>query len=102
MSTAANLERARVAMTRYRILAILDVSRPYPVGETVLANVLSDVDLQATQSDIRRAMQYLADKKLIELNAPRDRHWEARLLPDGVDYVEGHRADDPGILRPPR
>lgn len=102
MSTAADFERARVAMTRYRVLAILDVGRPFPVGETLIAKVLNDIDLQATQTDIRRAMQYLADKGLIELSSPRDRHWEARLLPDGVDYVEGHRDDDPGILRPPR
>ena len=96
------LAGARIKMIRWRILAVLNAGRPYPVGETLIADVLTDVDLQTTQSDIRNALQYLADKGFCELTSPPVNHWEARLLPRGVDFVEYNLPDEPGIIRPPR
>lgn len=88
-------------MIRYRILKVLDAGRPYPVGEGLLVEVLGDLDLQATAHEIRRALQYLADKSFVEVAEPRGmQHWEARLLPAGVDYLEDPHAVDPGIARP--
>lgn len=89
-------------MLRWRVIAVLEAGRPYPVGETLIHQVADAADLQATQTEIRKALQYLSDKSFVELTAPRDGHWEARLLPAGVDYFEGNAEDDPGITRPPR
>jgi len=105
MTTSVNLQRARTGLLRYRILAILHISGTIPVGETLFLTILSDLpdeDLDVTPDELRRALRYLADKAYIELEAPRDRHWKARLLPRGVDYIERNLEDDPGITRPPR
>jgi len=95
------LNHARSKMIRYRILRILDVGRPLPVGEGLIQEVLVDADLEATQTDVRKAMQYLADKRFVEINKPRGMpYWEGRLLPAGVDYIENPEHDEPGIARP--
>lgn len=94
-----NLEAARARMTRYRILRILDVGRPMPVGEGLIAQILVDADLQVTQVGIRRALQYLADKQYVELSRAPE-YWDERLLPAGVDYLENQHIVDPGIARP--
>lgn len=100
MSDHADLDFARTRMARYRILKILDAGRPYPVGEGLIGQVLVDCDLQPSPDRIRRAMQYLADKGFIELDTVSQPHWQGRLLPAGVDFLENPRATDPGIAKP--
>ncbi|HFD87521.1 MAG TPA: hypothetical protein ENJ35_07590 [Gammaproteobacteria bacterium] len=101
MTLKTKLELARVKMIRYRILKVLDAGRPYPVGDGLLVEVLVDADLNVTQHEIRKALQYLADKGYLALSQPDSAaHWEARLLPQGVDYLENPSHDDPGITRP--
>jgi len=94
------LEQARRRMIRYRVIAILDAGRPYPVGESMLLDVLTDADLAATQDDVRKALQYLCDKGFVEIEINERKVWESRLLPDGVDYLENKNIDEPGIARP--
>lgn len=100
MSDHADLEQARRRMVRYRILRILEAGRPLPVGEGLISQCLDDQDLQPTLQGIRRALQYLADKGYCELDTESETHWQARLLPPGVDFLEDPRAADPGIARP--
>jgi len=99
MNDQIHLEQARTKMIRYRILKVLDAGRPYPVGEGLLFEILSDADLRATQHEIRRALQYLCDKKFLDIKEAGS-HWEARLLPAGVDFIENPRAESRGIARP--
>jgi len=99
MNDRSRLEQARVKMIRYRILKTLDAGRPYPVGDGLLVEVLVDADLNVTQHEIRKALQYLNDKSFVKLD-DKGTHWEARLLPAGVDYVENPSVVDMGITRP--
>ncbi len=99
----SDLDRAKTKMARWRILRILYSGRPYPVGEGLIVDVLIDADLQMTPTQVRNALQYLCDKKLIELKQARNddgKHWEARLLADGVDFVDGFGEPIDGIARP--
>lgn len=101
MNDHTQLEQARTKMVRYRILKVLDAGRPYPVGEGLLVEVLGDADLRVTQHEIRRALQYLCDKGFLEVKeVDISRHWEARLLPPGIDYLENPMAQSRGIARP--
>lgn len=103
MSDVEQLENARRKMVRYRILKILDAGRPLPVGEGLIGSILIDADLDATESDVRKALQYLEDKGFVEIEMPKrgiNSHWSARLLPTGVDYIENAHIDEPGIARP--
>lgn len=99
MTLQSKLELARIKMIRYRILKVLDVGRPYPVGDGLLVDVLVDADLNVTQLETRRALQYLCDKGYVEIK-DQNTHWEARLLPKGVDYIENPHIKDDGISRP--
>lgn len=99
MSLKTKLELARIKMVRYRILKVLDAGRPYPVGDGLLVEVLVDADLNVTQHETRRALQYLCDKGYVEIK-DQHTHWEARLLPRGVDYLENAAIQDDGIARP--
>lgn len=103
MSDLEQLQNARRKMVRYRILKILDAGRPLPVGENLIADILIDADLDATQNDVRKALQYLQDKNYLAIEMPKrgvSTHWSARLLPTGVDYIENIHIDDAGIARP--
>lgn len=101
MSLHSKLELARLKMVRYRILKILDAGYPYPVGEGLMVEVLADADLRVTQMEARKALQYLADKGYVALEEPKGgTHWEAQLLPPGVDYLQNAEIDDFGIARP--
>lgn len=105
MSDTQQLENARRKMIRYRILKILDAGRPLPVGEGLINSILVDADLGATQQDVRKALQYLADKDYLEIELPKrgvSTHWSATLQPKGVDYLENVDMDDIGIARPER
>lgn len=98
-ATQEALQQARTKMIRYRVLAILQAGYPFPTGEGLIADVLVDADLQATQTDIRKALTYLADKDYLELTTKLD-HWEAKLTSEGVDYLENRDMKDVGIARP--
>lgn len=101
MSLHSRLDLARVKMVRYRILKILDAGYPYPVGEGLMVEVLADADLRVTQMEARKALQYLSDKGYVSIEEPKGgAHWEAQLLPKGVDYIQNPDLDDDGIARP--
>jgi len=100
MALNHELSHARARMIRYRILKILDAGRPYPVGEGLIGDILVDIDLDATQMEIRRALQYLRDIQFVDLTDERGQPWMASLLPAGIDYLENTRLTQPGIARP--
>ena len=99
MSEHERVKQARRKMIRYRLLKILDAGRPTPLGEGLIKQVLVDVDLGASLQDVRKAMQYLSDKKFLAITQERD-YWLARLLPTGVDFLENPDASDNGISKP--
>lgn len=99
-----SIDIARKKMARWRVLRILYSGQPYPVGEGLIAEIMPDADLAMTPAEIRNVLQYLFDKALINVKEVRRPGegvlWEARLLPNGVDFVEYNSADDTGITRP--
>jgi len=98
----SRIDNARKRMARWRILRILYTGRPYPVGEGLIAEVMTDADLAMTHTEIRGALQYLEDKQMIATTEVRNDgvHLEARLRSRGVDFVEHAIPDEPGIARP--
>ena len=105
MSIPTHLDNARQRMARWRLLRILYSGLPYPVGETLILEVLNDADLAMTVTQVRSGLRYLADKGYVDVKDVTVRHegthLEARLLPKGVDFVEYSVPDeDPGVARP--
>ena len=95
-----DLEKSQRETLRWRILQALDVGRPYPVSEDVLMSTVAGDDMPITPRDLRRALDYLADRKLLQLKGRDTPCWNAELTHYGVDVVEYTVECFPGIARP--
>ena len=95
-----DLERSRREALRWRILQTLNVGRPYPIGEDVLLTTVGGPDMPVTPMQLRRELEYLEHRKLIQLAGKCTSLWSAELNRYGVDVVEYTIDCDPGIARP--
>ncbi len=94
------MEKAQREEARWRILKALDAGRPVPVSETILLRTLQDIELPLSPRALRRELDYLAHRELIELKGKDSAVWVAELTRDGVDVVEYTVECQPGIARP--
>lgn len=95
-----DLEKSRREILRWRILQTLQVGRPYAVGEDVILATVAGDDMPVTLHNIRRSLDYLAHRELIEIAGRDDGNWTATLTRTGVDFVEYTISAEPGIARP--
>lgn len=93
-----DMEKARRENTRWRILIILNSGRPIGASEGLIFQILDELNLLRTPQDIRRELDYLRDKDLVELE--QGNVWQAKLTAQGIDVVEYTLACPPGIARP--
>jgi len=97
-----DLERAQREEARWRILRVLDISRPRGMAETVIWRTLNDIELPITPHGVRRELHYLRDRGLVTIAGEDAETLIAALTRDGVDIVEYTTACQPGIARPPK
>ncbi len=97
-----DLKKSMTEVVRWYLLVALDAGRPLPVNEDILVRALNDASLPVTHSDLRRELDYLRDRKLIEVTGEDSDRWEASLTALGVDVVEYTTDCRPGIARPPK
>lgn len=97
-----DMEKANREITRWRVLQVLNVGRPLPVSEIIVLRTLQDIHLPITAHGLRREMDYLRDRKLIEIRDEESPTWSAELTRYGVDIVEYTLPCEPGIARPER
>lgn len=95
-----DIEKSRRDHLRWQILVAVNASRPVPLNEQLMLSVLQDVPLHLTPLELRRELDYLADRKLVELTGIHGPIWSATLTRFGVDVVEYTVDVDPGISRP--
>jgi len=97
-----DLEKKRIEVLRWRIIQTLDVSRPYPLDEDVIMAAVGGEDMPVTPRELRRELDYLDDRKLIQVTGKNMARWSAELTHHGVD-VAGYTVEClPGIARPPK
>lgn len=96
------MERAQREQTRWRVLVCLDAGRPQPVSEFLILQVLGDIKLSATPASLRRELDYLESRGLIDIERGPHNVWLAELTRLGVDLVEYTVPCEPGIARPVR
>lgn len=95
------LELNRSRLRRLRILQQLHMAYPEPLSGQVLLTLLrDDPDLIPNLSRVRRSLQYLHDRNLVELINRDEKLWMARLTPRGVDYLEGPEPGVAGVAHP--
>mgnify|MGYP001221559532 CR=1 FL=1 len=93
-------ERIRREGLRWYSLLALGNARPMDLCEEVVQATLRAIYPDATALEIRRELDSLAGRRLVELRKEPSGRWWAKLSRDGVDVVEYTVDCDPGIGRP--
>lgn len=92
--------RVRRESMRWNLLVTLNKARPYTSNETFLQDVMRAIYPDTTALELRRELDYLADRKMVELVKQPSGIWFADLTRLGVDLVEYTVECGPGIARP--
>ncbi|MDP8179095.1 hypothetical protein QJU87_05250 [Pasteurella skyensis] len=85
---------------RWQLLNILHKAVPYTTSEQFLFDVVSGIYPKVTKLEIRQQLDYLTDRKLIELDKQPHGVWFAEISRLGVDIVEYTIDCQAGIARP--
>lgn len=93
-------EKARREGMRWHLVNTLHKARPYTTSEVFLLDVMRGIYPDATALELRQQLDYLADRKMVELNKQSSGMWFADLTSLGVDIAEYTVECYPGIARP--
>ncbi|PAT41202.1 hypothetical protein [Vandammella animalimorsus] len=92
--------RARREGLRWLILLTLNNARPLGSFDGLVLTVAQAEFPDATELEVRREMEYLQDRVLIEVQPKPDGRWFCKLTRHGVDVAEYTVDCEPGIARP--
>jgi hypothetical protein len=93
------MEKARREEMRWLVLFALREAQEVGLSELLIRTVMLDVMPDATELEIRRVLDYLAERKLITIEKNRPQ-WFAKIGRYGIDVAEYTVDCDPGIARP--
>jgi hypothetical protein len=85
---------------RWYILLTLNNARPEGAYEEVVLTTIQGIYPDATPQELRRELDYLGDRKLVEVKREPSGRWFADITRYGVDVAEYTVDCDPGIARP--
>ena len=92
--------KVRRESMRWNLLNTLNKARPYTSNEQFLLEVMRAIYPDATALELRRELDYLADRSLVELKKEPSGRWFADVTRYGVDIAEYTVDCQPGIARP--
>lgn len=92
--------KMRRELMRWHILLTLNNARPIGAWEELVLATVQGYSPDATALELRRELDYLADRTLVELRKEPSGRWFADLTRCGVDMVEYTIDCEPGIARP--
>lgn len=95
-----DMAKVRREQMRWVLLLALNNARPYGAYEQVLLATMQGIYPDATALEVRRELDYLDDRKLVELRKEPSGRWWADLTRYGVDLAEYNIDCEPGIARP--
>lgn len=97
-----NVDPAKVRREsmRWNILLTLNNARPVGAYEELVLATIQGIYPDATALELRRELDYLADRVLVELKKEPSGRWFADVTRYGVDIVEYTVDCQPGIARP--
>ena len=92
--------KVRRESMRWNILLILNNARPVGAYEELVLATLQSIYPDATALELRRELDYLADRELVTLNKEPSGRWWGSLTRYGTDIAEYTLDCEPGIARP--
>lgn len=98
----SNVDAAKVRREALRWLILLTLNNARPIGAyegPILAVAQSEYP-DATAHELRRELDYLADRELVAVRKEPSGRWFAELSRAGVDVAEYTVDVEPGIARP--
>lgn len=79
------MQKARTEGIRWQMISILNKARPHTTSEQFLIDVLRQLYPDITGIELRRELDYLADRKLVDIVKQPIGLWFADLTRLGVD-----------------
>jgi hypothetical protein len=95
-----DMERTRRESIRWHIMVAVNSGAPHIVAETLILSAIQSIPVECTALELRKQMDYLEDRRLLELQRHEGAPWTATLTRHGVDLVEYTIEAEPGIARP--
>lgn len=92
--------KTRRETLRWIILLALNNSRPSSTNESLVLTTVQGVIADVTALELRRELDYLHDRLLVEVKKEPSGVWYADLTSLGVDVAEYTVECHPGIARP--
>jgi hypothetical protein len=92
--------KVRREALRWYILLTLNTSRPVDPHEAMVLTTIQGICPDATALELRRELDYLADRSLVTLDKKPAGSWICGLTHYGVDVAEYTIPCNPGIARP--
>lgn len=93
-------EKARREGMRWHLINTLNKARPYTSSETFLLDVMRGIYPDVTALELRQQLEYLQDRRLLDLTKQPSGMWFADLNRLGVDIAEYTIDCQAGIARP--
>lgn len=85
---------------RWNILLTLNNARPMGAYEELILSTVQSIYPDTTALELRREIDYLADRSLVDLRKEPSGRWFADLTRYGVDVAEYTVDCQPGVARP--
>ena len=85
---------------RWNILLTLNNARPMGAYEELILSTVQSIYPDATALELRREIDYLADRSLVDLRKEPSGRWFADLTRYGIDVAEYTVDCQPGVARP--
>lgn len=92
--------KTRREQIRWYIILTLNNARPIGAYEEVVLSTIQGIYPDSTFLEVRKELDYLADRKLVDLAREPSGRWFAELNRLGVDLAEYTIDCEPGIARP--
>ena len=93
-------DKARREGMRWHLINTLNKARPYTSSEVFLLDVMRGIYPDATALELRQQLEYLQDRRLLDLTKQPSGMWFADLNRLGVDIAEYTIDCQAGIARP--
>jgi hypothetical protein len=92
--------KARREGYRWHLLNALDKARPIGALDVLLLDVMRCIYPDTTPNELHIQLDYLQERKMVEINKMPDGHWQSKLDRLGIDCVEYTIDCQAGIARP--
>ena len=93
-------DKARREGMRWHLINTLNKARPYTSSEVFLLDVMRGIYPDVTALELRQQLEYLQDRRLLDLTKQPSGMWFADLNRLGVDIAEYTIDCQAGIARP--